>query len=197
MTQELKTIKLYGALGERFGRVHRLAVANAAEAVRALISQIPGFRDALEMPGSKYHVRLSGCTVDAEKELHRNTGGTISLVPEIAGAKKPGLFQAILGIVLIAVAWWNPAGWTVLGASISSGSVMMLGASMLLGGVVQMLSPVPKMPTLQDSDTRSSHAFGSIENTTQQGLPVPVVYGEMLVGSRIVSIGTWAEALPV
>lgn len=187
MHQELKTIKLYGALGEKFGRVHRLAVANAAEAIRALISQIPGFRDALEVPGSKYHVRLSGSTVDAEKELHRNTGGTIALVPEIVGAKKPGLFQAILGIVLIAVAWWNPLSWTALTVQ----SVTMMGASMLLGGVVQMLSPVPKMPT--DEDGKQSYAFGGVVNTTQQGLPVPVVYGEMLVGSRVVSAGSWAE----
>lgn len=178
MHQELKTIKLYGALGEKFGRVHRLAVANAAEAIRALISQIPGFRDALEVPGSKYHVRLSGSTVDAEKELHRNTGGTIALVPEIVGAKKPGLFQTILGVVLIVASFWYPP-------------LLDLGVSMLLGGVVQMLSPVPKMPT--DEDGKQSYAFGGVVNTTQQGLPVPVVYGEMLVGSRVVSVGSWAE----
>lgn len=190
MKHELKIIKLYGALGERFGRVHLLAVSNAAEAIRALVSQIPGFRDAMEEPGSKYHVRLSGNTVEAEKELHRNTGGTISLVPEISGAKRGGLFQAILGVVLIAVAWWNPLGWTAVTAQ----SVTMMGASMVLGGVVQMLSPVPK---LHDSDeSKHSYAFGGVTNSTQQGAAIPVVYGEMLVGSRIITMGSWAEELP-
>lgn len=32
----LTTIRLYGALGARFGRVHKLAVQTSAEAVKAL-----------------------------------------------------------------------------------------------------------------------------------------------------------------
>ena len=42
----LRTIRLYGEAGRRFGRVHRLALDtnSVAEAVQALCSQIAGFR---------------------------------------------------------------------------------------------------------------------------------------------------------
>ncbi|PNQ53699.1 phage tail protein, partial [Vibrio agarivorans] len=40
--EKLRTIRLYGILGSRFGRTFRLAVSTPAEAVRALAVQIPG-----------------------------------------------------------------------------------------------------------------------------------------------------------
>lgn len=39
----LKTIKLYGILGQKFGREFKLDVANTREAMRALSVQIAGF----------------------------------------------------------------------------------------------------------------------------------------------------------
>ena len=192
---EVKIIKLYGDLGEKFGRVHRLAVASAAEAVRALVSQIPGFRAYVERPGAAYQVRLSGRTVDPERELARETTGTIALVPVIEGGKN-GLFQTILGVALIVVAWWNPMGWAASGALMSQATLYGMGASMLLGGISQMLAPVPQLnDTMRKDDP--SYAFGGVINTTQQGGPVPIVYGQHLTGSTVVAVGMWAEAIPV
>jgi predicted phage tail protein len=70
---------------------------------------------------------------------------------------------------------------------------------MALGGVVQMLSPVPKSPSQQEqgvTENKPSYLFNGAFNSTQQGLPVPVVYGKMLVGSSVVAIGTWSEVIP-
>ncbi|MFW2044483.1 tail assembly protein, partial [Acinetobacter sp. ULE_I053] len=39
----LKTIKLYGVLGKKFGKEFKLAVESTREAVRALSVQVPGF----------------------------------------------------------------------------------------------------------------------------------------------------------
>ena len=47
-TQELRTIRLGGVLGKRFGRVHRLAVDSPAEALRALSVIKAGFREFME-----------------------------------------------------------------------------------------------------------------------------------------------------
>ncbi len=62
----------------------------------------------------------------------------IHIVPRLAGAKSGGVFQVVLGAALIAVAWWNPVGW--LGAAAVSG-MYAAGASMIPGGVAQMLAP--------------------------------------------------------
>jgi predicted phage tail protein len=72
------------------------------------------------------------------------------------------------------------------------GTVLLgLGASLVLGGVAQLLSPVPKLPQGSDSpdDPRRSFSFSGIQQTSRQGVPVPVVYGEMLVGSVVISAG--------
>jgi predicted phage tail protein len=71
----------------------------------------------------------------------------------------------------------------------------------VLGGVVQMLTPVPssKSGSQQEqasTENKPSYLFNGGFNSTQQGLPVPVVYGQMLVGSSVITVGTWTEALP-
>ena len=66
-----------------------------------------------------------------------------------------------------------------------------VGASLVLGGVAQLLTPVPQMPTgaNTDQDPRKSYSFSGIQQTSRQGVPVPIVYGETLVGSVVISAG--------
>lgn len=66
-----------------------------------------------------------------------------------------------------------------------------IGASLVLGGVAQLLTPVPKIPTGKnsDKDPRKSYSFSGVQNTSRQGVPVPIVYGETLVGSVVISAG--------
>ncbi|SUG64906.1 tail protein [Salmonella enterica subsp. enterica] len=91
----------------------------------------------------------------------------------------------MLGAALIAVAWWNPAGW--LGAAAVSG-MYMTGASMVLGGVAQMLAPKPKMSEMRQTDNgRQNTYFSSLDNMVANGNTLPVLYGEMQVGSRVIS----------
>ncbi|EFG5482388.1 tail assembly protein, partial [Escherichia coli] len=127
-------ICLYGDL-QRFGRRIDLRVTTGAEAIRALATQLPSFRQKLNE--GWYQVRIAGRDA-GENELSARlneplaNGAVIHIVPRLAGAKSGGVFQAVLGAALIAVAWWNPAGW--LGAAALSG-MYAAGASMILGGV--------------------------------------------------------------
>ncbi len=104
-----------------------------AEAIRALAMQIPAFRQKLS--DGWYQVRIAGRDA-GETELSARlneplaNGAVIHIVPRLAGAKSGGVFQAVLGAALIAVAWWSPVGW--LGAAAVSG-LYAAGASMILG----------------------------------------------------------------
>ena len=107
------------------------------------------------------------------------------MVTGMAGAKSGGVFQVVLGAALIAVAWWNPVGW--LGAAAVSG-MYAAGASMILGGVAQMLAPKARTPTATSTDNGKQNTyFSSLDNMVAQGNVLPVLYGEMRVGSRVVS----------
>ncbi|WP_089592850.1 tail assembly protein [Escherichia coli] len=180
-------ICLYGDL-QRFGRRIDLRVKTGAEAIRALAMQIPAFRQKLS--DGWYQVRIAGRDA-GETELSARlneplaNGAVIHIVPRLAGAKSGGVFQAVLGAALIAVAWWNPAGW--LGAAALSG-MYAAGASMILGGVAQMLAPKPRTPRAQTTDNGKQNTyFSSLDNMIAQGNVLPVLYGEMRVGSRVVS----------
>ncbi len=157
-----------------------------AEAIRALATQLPAFRQKLN--DGWYQVRIAGRDA-GETELSARlneplaNGAVIHIVPRLAGAKSGGVFQVVLGAALIAVAWWNPVGW--LGAA-AVGHVC--GASMILGGVAQMLAPKARTSTAASTDNGKQNTyFSSLDNMVAQGNVLPVLYGEMRVGSRVVS----------
>lgn len=194
MNEKLRTIRLYGKLGTRFGRVHRLAVLSPAEAVRALRVLLPGFEREL-MTGKDRGVAyafLAGKRHLKTDQLHQPVGDDdIRIAPVIQGAKSGGVFSAILGAVVIAV--------SAVGSYFAPGNPLsaygyQFGAALILGGVAQMLSPQQKGLATKDSpDNGASYNFNGPVNTTAQGNPVPVLYGRMIVGSAVISAGIYAE----
>ena len=195
----LRKIKLYGKLAKFIGhRVLEADVATAAEAVRFLLANWP----ELEAHMSDQHYRVSIGTYDLiAEELHHPAGAApISFVPVVAGAGAVG--RIIAGIALIALAIALPGIGLAAGAkgaavifgttfsSISLG-IGFAGLSLVLGGVAQLLTPTPKVPQGADNqdDPRKSYSFSGIQNTSRQGVPVPIVYGETIVGSVVISAG--------
>ncbi len=113
------------------------------------------------------------------------------------GWQGPGkwCFQVVLGAAAIVGSFFT-AGCNdgVVGAALSAGGLtattmlFSLGASMILGGVAQMLAPKAKTPEYKSTDNGKQNTyFSSLDNMIAQGNPVPVPYGEMLVGSRRIS----------
>jgi predicted phage tail protein len=193
----LRKIKLYGKLAKFIGhRVLEADVATAAEAVRFLLANWP----ELEAHMSDQHYRVSIGTYDIDlEELHHPAGAApLSFVPVVAGAGAVG--RIIAGVALIALAFIPGIG-TATAAAIAAGAkagltvvgtaLFGLGASLALGGVAQLLTPTPKVPQGADNqdDPRKSYSFSGIQNTSRQGVPVPIVYGETLVGSVVISAG--------
>ncbi|EEW0735485.1 tail assembly protein [Escherichia coli] len=178
-------ICLYGDL-QRFGRRIDLRVKTGAEAIRALATQLPAFRQKLS--DGWYQIRIAGRDT-GENELSARlnepleNGAVIHIVPRLAGAKSGGIFQAVLGAAVMAVAIWMP------GVGIMASNLLFsLGASMTLGGVAQMLAPKARTPRTQTTDNGKQNTyFSSLDNMVAQGNVLPVLYGEMRVGSRVVS----------
>ncbi|MDB0572252.1 tail assembly protein [Ralstonia solanacearum] len=194
MTERIRVVRLYGRLGARFGRVFHLAVRSPAEAVRALCVQVPGLRRELATSherGIRYACFVGRRNI-GEAELELPPGrDDIRIAPVLAGAKQSGLFQTILGAAILAVAYFNPGGF-LTGPMVTAAYGM--GASMALGGVVQMLSPQQAGLSVRDSpDNGASYNFNGPVNTSAQGNPVPLLYGEMVVGSAVISAGIYAE----
>lgn len=198
MNDRTRVVRLYGWLGTRFGREHRLAVASPAEAVRALCALLPGFERAVadsERRGVRFAC-FAGRRNLSEDELRYPVGAdAIRIAPVLAGAKNGGLFQTVLGAALIAAAAIYSGG---LAAAFSAGGLVQatatLGLSMMLGGVAQMLSPQQRLLSAKDRpENGASYNFNGPVNTMAQGNPVPLLYGEMFVGSATISAGIYSE----
>lgn len=188
MSDKLRTIKLYGVAGARFGRVHRLAVASTREAVRALCVTVPGFEKFMmnaKDNGLTFAV-FSGRKNLVEDELQHPVGeDEIRIAPVLVGSKKAGLFQTILGAALVVVG--------VFTSAYGGSSLIGLGASMMLGGVMQMLSPQTGGLAGAGPNNGTSYYFNGPVNSAAQGEPVPLVYGRMTVGSKVISSGIFAQ----
>jgi predicted phage tail protein len=197
-------ILLSGSLAKAFGRQHsrQLETGTVVEAFSALKHTLNGFENFIidsARRGLRFAIFRNRENV-GESEFTLSGTTEIRIVPVIAGSKSGGLFQVVLGVALIVAGAIITGGTFGAGAPFGSAMIMM-GASMVLGGVVQMLTPVPssKSGSQQEqanTENKPSYLFNGAFNSTQQGLPVPIVYGQMLVGSSVVGVGTWVEAIP-
>ena len=200
----LRKIKLYGSLAKFIGkRVLTADVATAAEAVRMLVANFPG----IEQHMAEQYYRVTVGTYDLGlDEIHDPAGQQdIKIMPVVAGAGGAGGKIAI-GIGLIALSFLLPGAgafgtFSLFGVSAAQGGAVlaglgtalsMVGASLVLGGVAQLITPVPKIPQGPDTDNdpRKTYNFSGIQQTSRQGVPVPCVYGLTLVGSVVISAGT-------
>lgn len=190
-------VRLYGPLGARFGRLHRLAVSSVGEAIRALSAIVPGFEQYMAKAAAQRQefACLHGTRRIGEQALkdELSPDADIRIAPVIKGHKRGGLFQVILGAVLVVVgavvSIWAPG----IGVPI-----MQMGGALMLGGVVQMLSPQPKGLSAQDGpENGASYNFNGPVNTRAQGNPIPIVYsdpdGYAWCGSAVASQAITAE----
>lgn len=189
-------IELGGVLGKTFGKTHQRLVCTTSEAVRALCCTIPGFEQFLNTSKSR---GLTYAVFRGEKNIGVDDLGfpvpddVIRIVPVVVGSKSGGLLQVIFGAVLVAAAFIS--GGTSLAAwgALETG-LAMTGASMILGGVIQMLSPQPNGIAMKDQgENKPSYAFGAPTNTVSQGYPVPIGYGKRRIGGAVISAGIYVE----
>jgi predicted phage tail protein len=212
----MKVVKVYGALRKKLGQCRfQFEADTPAQALKALCVNFPGLEKWLidsEQDGVGYRV-----TIGKEKVTEQNAvliaapfseREVFSITPVIAGAGD-GAGQILAGIGFVAlaiVAGPAGAGFLGLGAGLFSGaaaatistSLGLIGASMLIGGVAQAISPSPVQSTSplergREAAKLESFSFSGIVNTSKQGLPVPIAYGRLFVGSAVISSGLDVE----
>lgn len=184
-------VRFYGSL-KQFGSEFRLDCQTPAEVIHALTSQIPKLRQFIQQ--GLFTVRVGRDYFDnryLEKGLSQKLkdDAIVHFTPTLKGSKRGGLFGVITGVALIAGALaLGPLGFSVIGAN-AAWMVGGLGASLLLGGVAQMLTKMPSMSTGKDADKKQSTSFSNLSNMAAQGRPMPLAYGRIRVGSLIISQG--------
>lgn len=176
-------VRFYGSL-KQFGTEFRLDCKTPAEVVQALTSQIPKLRQFIQQ--GLFTVRVGREYLDnrhLEQGLnqHLKDDSTVHFTPVLKGSKKAGLFQTIVGAVMVVVGVFT--SWAG-GAALIAG-----GIGLMAGGVAQMLTKMPSMSTGKDVEKKQSTSFSNLSNMAAQGRPMPLAYGRIRVGSLIISQG--------
>jgi|GWRWMinimDraft_9_1066018.scaffolds.fasta_scaffold01877_3 predicted phage tail protein len=208
----MKVVKVYGALRKKLGQCRfQFEADTPAQALKALCVNFPGLEKWLidsEQDGVGYRV-----TIGKEKVTEQNAvliaapfseREVFSITPVIAGAGD-GAGQILAGVGLIALAIVTggiASAGVALGGFMGIGTigtaVVGIGASLVLGGIAQALSPAPVNSTStfergREAAKLESFSFSGIVNTSKQGLPVPIAYGRLFVGSAVISSGLDVE----
>ncbi|WOE32736.1 MULTISPECIES: tail assembly protein [unclassified Acinetobacter] len=188
----LKTIKLYGILAKKFGKEFKLDVANTREAVKALSVQIPGFEQFMlnaHERGLAFAIWQDDENI-TEQQLDMHTeASVIKIVPKVIGAGGDnGIFNIVLGVVLVVVGYFTFGATTAYGAALIGA-----GIGMAVGGIAQMLMPKVDTDNANEDGNRANKGFGGAVTTIAQGNPVPILYGQREVGGFIVSAAQYPE----
>ena len=217
-----QVVRLLGDLGERYGAKHVYQnLRTPADAIKLLCINYPAFKTELvaaHESGIGYRVLQAGVDLNLD-DLHLPIGqNDLIVTPVLVG--QDGAGQILAGIGLIAVSLAFPGGglfggsvFGFLGGPAASAATLtavgtgisVVGASMVLGGITQMLSPQPDLGGVggvstrgefqatrpesvnRGADGQQSYAYLGAQNTVGVGATIPVAYGKVLIGSHGIS----------
>lgn len=199
-------INLHGELGNQIGKNYRLSVQSVGEACHAIntLTKNKFFKYLIDKDksGQRYRVLINKKQINIDPNINKdvekikqselglnfnNNLESIDVVPILEGSKD--FAQLVLGVVLVIVGVLISVG--TLGGGTPLGIALVIGGlGLIAGGIITLLSSPPKFSDFREIDGstgRTSYLFNGPENTTKEGGPVPVGYGNLIIGSQVIS----------
>ena len=194
----LRKVKLYGKLAKFVGhKEFDVKVNTVGEAVSFLLNNFPELEQY--MSPKYYQVKVGNFDIDKDEIQYPVGKEDIHFVPAITGAGRGGFGKILLGAALIAGAFFMPVAVPYaplsfgvktgfVGGSLLAKSMAYVGSALVLQGVSELLFPLPKPQDFNsEQDPQLSFSFSGLQNTSRAGIPVPIVYGEIITGSVVIS----------
>jgi|688.fasta_scaffold230104_2 predicted phage tail protein len=214
----MKNIIFEGFIGDKYGREWNIRANTVRDALNCLEANYPESRkDLIEFveAGGNFSIQVGEEFLGEEELFYNITKDTIIITPIPAGAKSGGA-KVVAGLALLTFAFFmpqmflflNPAtGGGFAGAAVAAGnavsaflpgtlggfiqsSIALLGVSLATTGLQQMMAPDPSVDT-----NDNNYLFEGPDNTIATGNPVPVLFGQMIVGGVVISSGTVTGAV--
>jgi predicted phage tail protein len=192
----LVKVRLYGRLARIAGRgIYELAVSSVREAITALHclteTRTSQYIDRTSHT-VKWRVVVNGEQIDGSKDsvadelmIEKDGIETIDIypVPE-GGANWLGLiFGAILLVVGLVLAFVPAfAAFAAIGVG-----MIVSGVAGILGGLLSLFDKPATTPKQKKTQNNPSYLFSGTVNSQDQGGPVPVAYGNLIVGSQCIA----------
>lgn len=193
----MQTVYLNGDIA-KFGSTWNVNCSTVPEIFKLIDCQTPGFREHLieaAENGVAYEIRRGEEFVD-EDTLFLSLGKEDIIITEVPAGAKSGGAKLIIGAIILTALFFPFAGpgmANIFQQMVAAGGVLKgtafaaaaIGVNLALSGLTQMLAPGPEV---DNPETNESYLFNGPVNTTKQGVPVPVAYGELIVGGAPISV---------
>ncbi len=186
-----------GAIGKRHGKTHTIGGATPRLVMRGLVHRLgPAFEQ--EIRDGKWIVCLGPMVKGVDNsitadQVDQQFGAIteMTIIPAVKGSGSGKWMNAIVGVVLIVVG----AVLTYFGFGNVGIPMMKMGAMMVITGTISALTTKSTIPNTGGASNPSYFLNGGV-NTSQQGLPVPLIFGRcQRAGSTLISQGTTSGAV--
>ena len=191
----MQRVILLGEMGQRFGETWEMNVDYIKDIFKLIDCQRAGFREYLlecHENGTDFTMQR-GKEFIGEEELLLSVGNEDIIITPIPAGSKSGIGKILAAIAIIVVFIVMPAaivaagsmgtitmGSAMAGVAATTGGMMAISmaVSLALNGINQMLMPGPEI----DKETPDNYLFNGSSEHIKEGLPIPLCYGEMIVG---------------
>ena len=185
----LKKIKVYGTLRKFLGQAEFEVDLNTPREAKSFL--VCNFKGIEKHMADQFYTIQVGARVITEDLLSFRSQDDIKIIPVVHGNFLP----ILLGAASLFTASTITAG-TFLGSTLLVSALTTMGTTLIIDGVTSMLTPqettqsaVSGQDSTDPSALASNYSFTGLTNISNAGVPVNLVYGEILVGSIVVSNG--------
>lgn len=191
----LTTVILGGPLGKKYGRRFEFMLHRPIDAIKALHCNFPDFVETMQGYADKgMEFRITDLSngrrdLSLDESTTLNRPKVLRLAPVVAGASEQTAkantqlaIATVLAVAAIALSGGTASPWVVQALAAMSVSFAIQGA---LGHYAAHQSKKNKK---EQKEKNPSNLFSNQENVTEAGGPVPVGYGEMMIGSTVIGV---------
>ena len=202
----MQKVRLVGEIS-KFGSIWETECSNIRDIFKLIDCQTPGFRQHVTRAidsGIGFSIKRGEDFLEYPEEMLLSIGKEDIIITEVPAGAKSGQQKILAGAAFIALfiigggpaaiagegAFFGigakavAAGEASKWAAVAAYGVLTVGTNLALAGVSQLLAPGPETEEQQEE----GYLFNGPVNNIAQGLPVPVCYGELMVGGSPISV---------
>ena len=201
---DMQKVKLVGEIS-KFGSTWETECTNIRDIFKLIECQTPGFRQHLvdgADAGSGQEIKRGEDYLENASELLLSLNKEDIIITEVPSGAKGGGGKILAAIAIVAVVYFTGgfAGAGIFGNAATGAAAGLggfgqlaigLATNLAISGMTELMAPGPET----DSKQEEGYLFSGPTNNMQQGLPVPVCYGELLVGGAPKSVSFRPEIM--
>ena len=193
----MQTVYLNGGISQ-FGERWEADCTNIRDIFKLIDCQTPGFRQYLMKAaeaGVDFEIQRGEDFLSEPEELFLDLRDEDIIITEVPAGSKSGVGKILAAFVIAYVTMGMAAGTMNLfapgalktGATVAMGSkagllALSVATNLALAGVTQLLSPGPEVDA--PGENEDGYLFNGPVTRSPEGIVVPVVYGEMVIGGQ-------------